>query len=826
MKKLSLILAFIGFVYLLKAEEWIRINQLGYLPESYKVAVLLSEEAVPLSEFAIYDAYTDQKVRTFNTIRETGEYGQMRTTCRLNFSDFEEEGVFYLVAGKAKSPVFRINTRVYDGTADFLLEYMRQQRCGYNPWLKDSCHTHDGYIVYHPTRTGEQIDVTGGWHDATDYLQYTATSVNAVYQMMLAWQESPEAFTDKCQANGMPGANGIPDIIDEIKWGMDWTIKMNPEKELMFNQIADDRDHAGFRLPNRDSVDYGWGKGTGRPVYFCTGEVQGLLKYKNRATGIASTAGKFASCFALGAEILKDFYPELAKEIIQKAEDAFQHGVNNPGVCQTAPGKAQYFYEEDNWVDDMELAAAQLYKLTGKDEYLTAAVSYGRMEPVTPWMGADSARHYQWYPFMNMGHHLLGNVEDTRISNEFQRNMRTGIERTYEKAQSNPFLYGIPYIWCSNNLTTAMITQCRLYRETTGDESYAEMEAALRDWLFGCNPWGTSMIVGLPGWGDTPLYPHSSYLVLGLGNTPGGLVDGPVYGSIFNSLLGVTITEPDLYAKFQSDLVVYHDDISDYSTNEPTMDGTACLTYYLSSMQKEGMKQAKRSADKNIYDAGGIIRGNPEKKQLVLVFTAADKADGTETILKALKKHDVNGAFFLTGDFYKMFPQQIQQLKADGHYVGAHSYAHPLYCDWTNRDSTLITQEEFTQDILANYKLMAEAGIQTKKTSFFMPPYEWYNQEISDWAKRLGLQIVNFTPGTGSNADYTTPDMKNYRSSKDIYDRILNFEKKEGLNGHFLLIHLGTHPDRTDKFYNQMDKLISTLKKRGYSFASLEELIN
>ena len=68
--------------------------------------------------------------------------------------------------------------------------------------------------------------------------------------------------------------------------------------------------------------------------------------------------------------------------------------------------------------------------------------------------------------------------------------MRTGIERTYEKAVESPFLHGIPYIWCSNNLTTAMLTQCRLYRETTGDETYAEMEAALRDWLFGCNPWG------------------------------------------------------------------------------------------------------------------------------------------------------------------------------------------------------------------------------------------------------------------------------------------------------------------------------------------------
>lgn len=193
---------------------------------------------------------------------------------------------------------------------------------------------------------------------------------------------------------------------------------------------------------------------------------------------MASTAGKFASCFALGAKILKDYYPEFAAEIEAKADAAYQEGVKKPGACQTASVLSPYIYEEDNWVDDMELGAMELYKATGDNKYLAQALEYGRREPVTPWMGADSARHYQWYPFMNMGHYHLAKVDNSRISKEFIRNMRTGIERTYEKAVESPFLHGIPYIWCSNNLTTAMLTQCRLYRETTGDDTYAEMEAS------------------------------------------------------------------------------------------------------------------------------------------------------------------------------------------------------------------------------------------------------------------------------------------------------------------------------------------------------------
>jgi hypothetical protein len=577
----------------LRADAWIRINQLGYLPHTKKVAVFMSEEPVSAQSFVLLDADGNRPVATLD-VRPAPAFGRMVSVYRLDFSSVTREGNYVLKVGDVVSPCFAIHNKVYDGTADFLLNYMRQQRCGYNPFVQDSCHVHDAYVVYHPTKSGQRIDVRGGWHDAADYLQYTTTSANALYQMMYAYQQHPEAFGDAYDAAGNPGANGIPDIVDEIRWGMDWLNRMNPAKGEMYNQIADDRDHAGMRLPNKDMVDYGYGKGNGRPVYFCSGEPQQRGQFMNQTTGVASTAGKFASCFALGAEVLAPFYPELAAEIAAKADDAYQHGVQHPGVCQTASILSPYIYEEDNWTDDMELAAAELYRTTGNADYLHQAVEYGRREPVTPWMGADSARHYQWYPFMNMGHYLLAKHADaSRLRDEFIRNLRTGIRRTYEKAVGNAFLYGVPPIWCSNNLTTAMLTQCRLYRELTGDTTYEEMEAALRDWLLGCNPWGTSMIVGLPTVGDSPEQPHSSYVFLKAGNTTGGLVDGPVYASIFNSLRGVHLNNGEAYTRFQPEWMVYHDDINDYASNEPTMDGTACLTHCFAALQAEGMKAAQ-----------------------------------------------------------------------------------------------------------------------------------------------------------------------------------------------------------------------------------------
>ena len=830
-----MLLVFMAFnALMMKGEGWVRINQLGYLPKATKVAVLMSDQPITVNNFQLVNAFTGKVAYTSNQVQAMGAMGNMKATFRLRFSDFTQPGTYYIKVGQSRSEIFPINGQVYRGTSDFVLNYMRQQRCGWNPYIQDSCHQKDARIKYHPTKEGQHIDVRGGWHDAADLLQYTPTSANAIYQLLFAYQQNPSAFADHYQANGMPGANGIPDIIDEIYWGLDWLDRMNPAKGELYNQIADDRDHVAMKLPNYDPADYGWGKNQDRPVYFVDGKPQQRGKFMNATMGAASTAGKFASDFALGSSVLKPFYPDFAEKIGNKAADAYQVGIDKPGNTQTVSVVSPYIYEEDNWVDDMELGAMELYRKTGDRQYLLQAIEYGRREPITPWMGADSARHYQWYPFMNMGHYQLAkHGTDSRMRNEFVRNLRTGIDRVWQRAQGHPFLWGVPGIWCSNNLTVAMLTQCILYRQLTNDHTYEEMEGALRDWLLGCNPWGTSMIVELPMGGVYPTQPHSGYVYLNKGNTTGGLVDGPVYASIFKGLRGVNLTngmrasEAHNYELFQPGDVVYHDNMSDYSSNEPTMDGTASLTFPLSVYEMEGREQTGVTDNANVYEqAGAIIKGDPTKKRICLVFTADDKADGANTIISTLKRNKVKGGFFFTGKFYEMYPDIVRQLVADGHYVGSHSYGHLLYAPWEKRDSMLVSKQQFVDDMLKSYNTMASFGISKEKAPYFIPPYEYYNSKVNGWAHEMGLQIINFTPGTGTNADYTTPDMgERYKSSAQLYKRLLDFERQYTLNGHFLMIHFGTHPSRTDKFYTMLPKIIKTLQHRGYTFVSVEEML-
>jgi len=564
-------------------EGWVRINQLGYRPDDVKVAVFLGLGGTDLKSFRIIDAATGKVILEKDDAVKMEPMEPFTSCYRISFTEVNKEGLYRIEAGKAVSPDFRIADDVYAGTADFLLTYMRQQRCGFNPWLNDSCHVHDGYVIYGGKDDSMHIDVTGGWHDAADYLQYVATSANATYQMLYSFSANPSSFRDEHLANGLEGKDGIPDVLNESRWGLEWLIKMNPATDVMYNQIADDRDHIGFRYPNADTANYG--KGRERPVYRCTGKEQGLFKYKNRATGIASTAGKFASAFARGSSVYRSIDPGFSQLLGSKAIAAFDYGLRNPGACQTAPGTAPYFYEEDNWVDDMELAAAELYRLTNDSKYLEHAIEFGRQEKTTPWIGADTARHYQWYPFMNMGHPVVASESDiAEHRKEFLGYMKEGLQLLEARGRKNPFLIGVPFIWCSNNLVAATLTQAHLYRSISGDDSFSELEAAHRDWLFGCNPWGTCMIVGLPEGGDYPVNTHSSYVVKGE-QVPGGLVDGPVYSTIFNNLKFIYLSEEDEYARFQTDLAVYHDDYADYSTNECTIDGTACLIYYLSALQ-------------------------------------------------------------------------------------------------------------------------------------------------------------------------------------------------------------------------------------------------
>ncbi len=562
---------------------FVRVNQLGYRPADSKTAIVLARQSLP-PRFALIDAVTRQSVFEGSLKPVAGRWGQFDHTAELDFSAWRKPGKYYLRIGEAQSPLFEISARAYAGLPDELLEFMRQQRCGYNPWLDAVCHSFDGRTAYGPLPAGTYLEATGGWHDAGDLLKYLLTSSNATAQLLLAYQiqqqaraAQPPGFQDQFNSLGQPGANGLADVLDEARWGLDWMLRLHPAPDQLYHQVADDRDHKGWRLPQNEIVDYGWGPGSYRVVYFADGKPQGLREYKSESTGLANIAGRYAAAMALGYQIWKGDtrQREYAQRLLRAGKEVYALGKAKEGVQQGNSYGAPYRYEETTWADDMEWGAAELFRATGEPKYRVDGIRYARMAADESWMGKEQTKHYQYYPFMNLGHFRLYDLVDPNTRKLLAGYYRRGLERCARAGDRNPFRIGVPFIWCSNNLVVALATQALVYERMTGDDRYHDFAAQQSDWLLGRNPWGVSMFTGVPKDGVYPRDVHLMTNAILKRQVRGALVDGPVYRRIFLGLKGVSITEPDPLASFQDDSAVYHDDVKDYATNEPTMDGTA-----------------------------------------------------------------------------------------------------------------------------------------------------------------------------------------------------------------------------------------------------------
>ncbi len=231
-----------------------------------------------------------------------------------------------------------------------------------------------------------------------------------------------------------------------------------------------------------------------------------------------------------------------------------------------------------------------------------------------------------------------------------------------------------------------------------------------------------------------------------------------------------------------------------------------------------------------VFPAATVItRGPTADKTLALVFTGHEFGEGGETILNDLDRHHWKASFFLTGDFLanSRFQPLLRRIVREGHYLGPHSDKHLLYCTWDASRGLLVTREQFRDDLLANLEKIEQLGRQRAEVRYFLPPYEHYNQQVADWTAEMGLTLINFTPGTRSNADYAEERDPNFVPSRVIFDSIVARARGDaaGLNGFILLLHVGSGPGRADKFHTRFAALLDFLAAEGYRPVRVNELL-
>ncbi|HWP39326.1 MAG TPA: polysaccharide deacetylase family protein, partial [Tepidisphaeraceae bacterium] len=220
------------------------------------------------------------------------------------------------------------------------------------------------------------------------------------------------------------------------------------------------------------------------------------------------------------------------------------------------------------------------------------------------------------------------------------------------------------------------------------------------------------------------------------------------------------------------------------------------------------------------------------RKQLAMIFTGGEFGEGARHILDVLARQNLRASFFVTGEFLRRNEHQhaLQRMIADGHYLGPHSDSHPLYCSWEDRSTTLVTEAFFKCDLQKNIDDLRELGAlsDTRRIVYFIPPFEWYNADQSRWAAEMNVLLFNFTPGTGSSRDWAPEGHRSFVPSQRIIEDILACERDRtkdphGLNGFLLLLHIGSQ--RQDKTWKLLEPLIQELKRRGYCFARVDELL-
>lgn len=566
----------------------IRVNLRGYPISMPKKALILGNTALDKPILLLKNA-NGEIVEKYIGIPASGTWFPFSNYYSINFSDFTEKGTYYfeLKGSTIVSQTFSIGA--YPNWQNDVVNFIRTQRCGFNPYTQEFCHQKDGLSFFGTRPDSTKIDATGGWHDAGDQLKYLITSSNTTARMLMAYQMKPSSFNDEFDAKGLKGANNLPDILDEAKWGIEWILKLHPSPNELYHQVADDRDHRGFKLPHEETADYGWGPNSFRPVYFATGKPQGLSKYKSQATGIANLAGRSAATLALGYEVFSKIkgYEDFAVICLKNAKELYKMGQRQEGYQQGNSYGAPYRYEENTWADDMEWAAAELYKTTNKQRFLKDARVYAKIIGTWSWMERDTASHYEMYPFVNIGHYALWQVGSAKDKQEMIGYYEHNLDRIQKRADKNPYEVGHIFIWCSNNLAAAVATQALLFEEMTGSQKYRPLMQNHVNWLLGLNPWNSSMITEIPENRDTPVDVHMPFWKIIKKPIKGSLVDGPIWASIHDKMLGIKLSEPDEYEHLQPQHIKYFDDWADYSTNEPTLDGSAELLLILTSLSND-----------------------------------------------------------------------------------------------------------------------------------------------------------------------------------------------------------------------------------------------
>ncbi|MDP8239997.1 MAG: glycoside hydrolase family 9 protein [Candidatus Hatepunaea meridiana] len=527
--------AFIGSCNLSvgNAETYIRANQVGYNTSDQKTAVIMTTKPIYWRKFKIEDT-NGRTVYGSKLSKDMGKSLAFPHHYIADFSSITSDGTYHVRVSDNISKPFRIGNRVYKSIPDSLLRFFRVQRCGNTqPLYHRPCHLKDPSQILGDSsrRAGSGIDLTGGWHDAADYVKYVNTTAHTAYLMLLTYNMNPHLFPDL-------DGNGLSDILDEAKIGLDWMMKMHYAPDKLLIQVQDLRDHSvGWRLPEKDPlVDK-------RPAYDLPSR---------------SLCGSFSATMALASQVFSNEGSIIySSRCLRYAREVYE--LSKSDIPAVSSGPDSMYYDKDDW-DNLALAGVELYIATDEQRYLNDAIKL-----------ADKSDPVHWFSWGNLGG--LAYARLTPFHPASKEKLESSLDWFNFNAAINPFGYPLKnYPWGSASVQMGVAILAILHYTNTGSSLYLNLAVNQRDFVLGKNSHGVSFIAGFGH--NYPQFFHNQVSYLARKPLPGGFAEGFISRVEFDRY-NIVLERPDRFARFQSDEAVYHDDKNDYLCNEPTISGNA-----------------------------------------------------------------------------------------------------------------------------------------------------------------------------------------------------------------------------------------------------------
>lgn len=241
--------------------EFIKIDQFGYKPNDEKVAVIANPITgynntvafAPGATYQVRDWTTNAVVFTGSITPWNGGATQAQSGDKVwhfTFTTFTTTGSYYIfdVTNNVGSYRFEINNCVYNDVLKASLRMFYYNRCGMTKafpyadtgFVDGVCHKGTQQDLdcrlYNNTNISTSKDLSGGWHDAGDYNKYVNFAYPALIDLLIAYEKYPTVWTDNY--NIPESGNGIPDILDEVKYELDWLIKMQGTDSSLISVIG------------------------------------------------------------------------------------------------------------------------------------------------------------------------------------------------------------------------------------------------------------------------------------------------------------------------------------------------------------------------------------------------------------------------------------------------------------------------------------------------------------------------------------------------------------------------------------------------------------